>query len=141
MTLADIRPALRAHLLDATAIRTIVSDRVFPIQLPQGQKATSIVYSRISGLGDNHMEGASGLSRSRIQFDCWAATADAASALALLVKERLDGFRGEVGYGGNSPANRVRIQGIFFDSEREFYDDSNSMYRVSHDYLIWYEER
>lgn len=144
MSVADIRVGLRARLLGDSGITAIVgsgsSARIFPIKLPQGQKNPSIVYSRISGLGDHHMQGASGLSRPRIQIDCWAQSADVAAQLADLVKERIDGFRGSVLWGENSPEEAIDIQGIFFDSEREDYDGDAQLYRVGRDYFIWFED-
>lgn len=140
--IADIRPALRAYLLADSGIAALVGDRIYHIKMPQGVTQPSIVFNRISGQGDHHMQGASGLNRPRIQIDCWAkSSADAAVALANLVKERIDGFKGSVGYGSNSPQDSVTVQGVFFESERDDYDSDSEFYRVSHDYLIWYEER
>ena len=142
MTLADLRMGLRAYLLaDATISSTVGGIRIFPIKLQQGQTNPSIVYSRISGLGDHHSQGASGLSRPRMQIDCWAQDPDVADLLARLVKERIDGFQGSMLWGANSPDEAIVVQGIFFDSEREDYDDNVSMYRSSKDYLVWFEER
>ena len=142
MTLADVRHGLRAYLLGDSAISIVVgATRIYPIKLPQGQILPSIVYSRISGLGDHHMEGPSGLARPRIQIDCWAQSADAADNLARLVKDRIDGFRGAMPWGENSPEEAIQVQGIFFESEREDYDDAVKLYRSSKDYFVWYEER
>lgn len=140
MTLADVRVGLRAYLLADAAIAAIVGTRIHPVKLPQGQTQPSIVYSRVSGLGDNHMHGPSGLSRPRIQIDCWAQSVDTAASLANLVKERIDGFRGSMLWGENSPEEAIVIQGIFFESEREDYDSESALYRMSRDYLCWYEE-
>lgn len=152
MTLQDIRVGLRAYLLDDATIAASVDSgasaspryRVFAIKLPQGEARASIVYSRISGQGDHHMQGASGLNRTRIQIDCWAplaAGADAADLLARQVKERIDGYRGSILWGDDSPEEAIVVQGIFFESEREDFDDVAKMYRSSKDYLIWFEER
>lgn len=140
MTLADIRPALRWYLLQDSAILALVGTRVYPIKLPQPTTQPSIVYTRISGLGDHHSEGASGLTRPRVQVDCWAPTHDVASVLANLVKGRIDGFSGTIAWDDNSPGNAVAVQAIMFESEREDYDDTAKLYRVSRDYMIWYEE-
>lgn len=140
MTLVDIRVGLRAYLLGSGAIAALVGQRVYPIKLPQGITASSIVYTKISGLGDHHMQGPSGLARNRVQVDSWAATGDAATALALLVKERLDGFHGSMLWGSNSPQASVTVRGIFFDNENEFYDDTAKLYRASQDYFVWYAE-
>lgn len=140
MTIKDLRPGLRAYLLADAALSALVVTRVFPVKLPQGQLNPSVVYSRISGVGDHHMRGPSGLARPRIQIDCWAVSADLSSQLARLVKNRIDGFRGEMEFGSNSPKDSLTVLGVFFDSERDFYDDGNEMYRVSQDYFIWFRE-
>ncbi|WP_441280508.1 tail completion protein gp17 [Tardiphaga sp. 862_B3_N1_1] len=133
----DLRPALRAFLLGDAAISTAVGGaRLFPIKMPQGTKVASIVYSRISGRGDHHMMGPSGLGRPRYQIDAWAPSADAAVSLADLVKVRLDGFRGVMGSGQAA----VVVQGVFLADEREDYDDTVTMNRLSRDYFIDFEE-
>lgn len=136
----DIRAPLRAFLLADTALSQAVgSKRVYPIVLPQGERQASIVYTRISAQGDHHTEGASGLMQTRLQVDAWAPSADGAAALAGLVKARLDGYRGPMVAPGPS-GGTVDVQGVFFDSEREDYQPDIEMYRVSRDFLIWYEE-
>ncbi|MPZ58440.1 MAG: DUF3168 domain-containing protein [Rhizobiales bacterium] len=138
MSIADIRPALRTFLLADSAVAAAVGGtRIYPVVLPQGQVLPSVVFARISGLGDHHMQGASGLTRPRMQIDAWARTADEASTLADLVKFRLDGDRSPMGAG----AAQVQVQGVFFDSERDDYDSESKLFRVSRDYFIWWEER
>lgn len=142
MTLADIRVGLRALLLGDAAISAAVgSARIYPIKLPQGQKLASIVYSRISGYNDHYMDEPSGVNRARVQIDCWAPTTDAADLLARQVKNQIDGYRGSILWGENSPADAIIVQGIFFDSEREDWDDDAQMYRSSKDYIVWFIER
>jgi hypothetical protein len=149
MTLQDVRVGLRALLLGDADIAAAVDSgasaslryRIFTARLPQGEVRASIVYSRISGQGDHHMQGPSGLDRPRAQVDCWAPTADAADLLARRVKARIDGYRGSVLWGENSPEEAVVVKGIFFDSEREDYDDTAKLYRSSKDYFVWYAER
>jgi hypothetical protein len=142
MTLADVRPGLRAYLLADSGISALVGGaRIYAVHLPQGETQASIVFSRISGLGDHHMQGPSGLARPRLQIDCWAASIDAAFALSNMVKERIDGFRGDMPYGANSPQDLITVRGVFFDSEREDYDDTAKLYRASCDYFIWFLER
>lgn len=137
----DIRPALRAFLLaDAQVSAMVGGARIFPLKLPQGVREPSVVYSRITGFGDHHMAGASGLTRPRFQVDAWAESVDAATRLADLVKDRLDGYRGPMTVPG-SPPETVAVQGVFFETERESYDGDAELYRISRDYLIWWEER
>jgi hypothetical protein len=141
MTIADVRSALRAYLLGSGAISSAVGgERIFPIRLPQGVVQPSIVYTRISGEGDYHNQGSSGLMRPRVQIDCWAQTADVATSLANLVKVRIDGYRGGWPYGSDSPQAEIQVHGVFHEGEREQYDDAMKLYGISRDYFIWHKE-
>lgn len=134
MTILDIRPALRSFLIaDAGISSAVGGNRVYPLRLPQGDQGPSIVYQRISDVGDHHMDGPTGLARPRFQIDAWAQTADAASSLANLIKNRLDGHKGATG--------STTIQGAFFDSMREGYDPESKLFYVGQDFFIWYAER
>jgi hypothetical protein len=133
----DLRPALREFLLGDSNIAALVVARVFPVVLPQGTKLASVVYTRISGQGDYTMQGPSGYARPRIQIGAWAPKADDAVILANRVKDRLDGYAGAMGSGGNV----VTVQGVFMSDEREQYDDVVQMFGVSRDYFIHHEER
>lgn len=141
MSLVDIRPGLRAYLLGDAAITALVGTRVYPVIAPQGQINSHLVYHMISNQGDRHMQGPSGLSRPRIQIDCWSQSFDQASVLGLEVKERLEGFRGLMPWGTNSPQQSVEVKGVFFDSERDDFDNDVKLFMISHDYIVWFEER
>lgn len=141
MTIADVRLGLRAYLLDDANIAAIVGTRVYPVILPQGVTTSSIVYKRISNIGDWHMQGPSGIGRPRIQIDCWSQDADVAANLGLLVKQRLDGYRGTMLWGEDSPEEGIIIQGIFFDQDRDLYENELKMFAVSSDFLVWVSER
>ncbi len=132
----DIRPALREFLLGDSGIAAVVVARVYPVVLPQGVKLASVVYTKISGFGDYKMQGPTGLAHPRYQLGAWAPTFDAATALANLVKDRIDGYSGPMGSG----ANLVTVQGVFCADERESYDDIVQLYGVSRDFFIWNEE-
>lgn len=140
MTMADIRLGLRGWLLADSGIAAVVADRIFPIVLPQGETRTSIVYTRISGQGDHTLTQASGIARPRYQIDSWAQTPGAASSLADMVKDRLDGARGAFEYGSNSPRDSIDVLGAFFTDEREDYDATAKLYRMSRDYFVWFRE-
>jgi hypothetical protein len=133
----DIRPALRSFLLADSSIATAVAARVYPIKLPQGTTGASIVYNRISGGGDYHMQGLSGFAHHRFQIDAWASTANAATALADLIRDRIDGYRGDMG--ADSPPV-VTVRGVFMVDQREDYDDEAKLHRMSRDYFIDFME-
>lgn len=133
----DIRPALREFLVgDATISGLVGASRVYPIKIPQGVNQASVVYTRISGQADYKMEGPTGLNRLRIQMAAWAPTADAAVSLANAIKDRIDGFSGVMGTGGNA----VTVQGVFQADEREMYDDTAKLHGVMRDFFVHYEE-
>lgn len=137
MALKDIRPALRSFLLADATVAGIVGTRIYPVKLPQGVSGTSLILNEISGQGDHHMQGASGLVTVRMQIGCWSQTADGAHALHLAVKECLDGFRGAMGSG----ASQVQVQGVFIDSWRDIDDTVANLRGKISDYFIWYAER
>lgn len=102
MTIKDIRLGLREFLHDDAGIAAIVgatlaTARIWPLVMKQNNEQACIVYTRISGQGDHHMQGA-GIPRHRYQIDAWSQDADEATSLANLIKERLDGFRGAMLY-------------------------------------------
>jgi len=137
VSIVDFRPALRTFFLAEPAIAALVVARVFPLRLPQGEKKTSIVYTTISGRGDHHSQGSSGLARPRVQIDAWSPSIDDADQLARLIKNRIDGYSGDMGSGSSV----VNVQGVFFVDEREDYDRDVEMFRMSKDYFIWFGER
>lgn len=132
----DVRQALVAFILADAGIVNIIGARIFPLKMPQSVDQPSIVYTRVSGLSGHHMAGRDGLARTRIQVDCWSKSADASSALANLVKDRLDGYRGVMGSGPLA----VDVQGVFFSDERESFDDAVKMYNTGRDYFINFAE-
>lgn len=133
VTLADPRPAWRATLLADAAVLAAVEDRIYPSILPQNERRQSVTYQEISGQGDHHMQGASGLAQSRVQFNAWADNPDDAYDLALKVKAALDGYSGTVG--------GVTIKGVFYDSVRDLVDDEAKLHARSMDFIVWYAER
>ena len=141
MSLKDIRPALRTHLAANGAVAALVvsggTTHIYPVKLPQDIKRDAISYQEISGQGDHHNEGASGLVQVRMQISCWSKTPAGASALFRAVKESIDGYRGSMGAG----AEEVDVQGVFIDSWRELFDDGANLFGKVADYFIWYAER
>ena len=133
----DIRPALRSFLLGSAPIAAVVASRVYPIKLPAGTTGASVVYSRVSGGGDYHLQGISGFANQRFQIDAWAPTADAATSLADMIRDRIDGYRGDMG--SDSPPT-VTVHGVFFADQREDYDDAAKLHRMSRDYFIVFKE-
>lgn len=140
MPLIDLRPGLRGYLLTNAAISSAVSgSRIFPVIMPQGERADSIVYVRVLENEGYHMSGPSHLVGQRMQIDVWSQSTGSAARLADLVKDHLGGARGPWSYGGSSPGDFVRVQGAFMQTGFDDYDREAELYRMSRDYMIWYE--
>jgi hypothetical protein len=120
-------------LLDSGGIADRVGNRVFWDELPQGMSYPAIIMFLISQPGSYHHQGASALTRSRVQFDCRAATADDARQLAEALDDRLGGYKGT--YDG------VRFEGAFKEGHRTSSDmvGETRWFQASTDYLIWWQ--
>lgn len=138
----DIRPALRSLLLsDATVFSLVGGLRIYPLRMPQGVRASSIVYNRVNENSDYAMDGDTGLETAWMQIDSWATSQDASVELANAAWDILTGFRGQVDFGAASPQDFVIIHGIFQFNGREDYDSDAELYRMSREYSIWYAGR
>jgi hypothetical protein len=133
MSIADLRPALRAFLLaDAPISAAVGGARIFPVVLQQGERGASLVYNLVSEATDYHLRGPSGLVQVRMQIDAYAPTPNDAWNLAGLVKGRLSGYRGLMG--------SITVQGVFADVARADYHDGPKLHRVNRDFMIHYGE-
>ncbi len=131
----DIRPALRSFLLADPVVSGLVGGvRIHNNRLPQNQVEPSVVYVKVSEIGDYHMAGDSGLGQIRMQIDVWALNSDGATELANAVYDRLTGAHGNI----SVDSDFVNLRGAFFAAGRDDYDDIAKMYRVSRDFIIWY---
>lgn len=134
---------LRTFILADGTISGIVGQKVHALRFPPFPAYPAIIFGIITGTRSHHFQGADGLASPRIQFDCYAITYLGAELLAEALRSRMDGFKGVM---GGSPGTVVH--GIFFDSERDLYEDGADqgtgsgagLYRRSVDYFVNYEE-
>jgi hypothetical protein len=142
----DVRPAIRAILLADPLVNAAVTSggtqpRIYPVILPQGITAPSLVQNLISETTGYHMQGDDGLMTSRTQIDAWATNPDDAVHLAGLVFDCLSGYTGIVAFGSNSPQSNMTVRGIFQDQGRDEYDSDSKMHVRHRDFMVWYVER
>lgn len=133
----DIRLAFRQLLITDATVNSLSGGRVFPVNLPQGQRSPSLVYFRITDFSDYHMLGDSGLQRIFMQLDSWADKHDSSVALSDAAHDALTGFRGRVDY----TSDAIDIRGIFQTNGRDLFDNVVQLFRQSRDYQIAYAER
>jgi hypothetical protein len=110
----------------------LAAGKRFWLRAPQGVKPPYVVMQRITGLRDNHFQGASGLVESRVQIDLYGKTYEDATTMARSLVSLLSGRR--VGI----------IQAIFINSERDLpaadAGDVSNLFRKSIDIIVHHKE-
>jgi hypothetical protein len=124
-----IEATIRSVLMEDTTVKGITT-RCYPVMIPQSPTYPLILYARISGVRDHHLQGPSGLVRTRLQIEAWAETYAGAKTLATAIRGALDGYTDLTNGVGS----------CLLDNERDIYEPELSIYRVVHDYLIIDEE-
>ncbi len=127
-TLADVLAFLEAD----AALSALIGTRLYPLRLPQQPNVPCISYAVIASARFHAWTGPLELVRTRVQFDAWATNYSEVVAVADALRLRLDGYKG--------PAGAGEIQGAFFDSERDLFEQDAELYRRSMDYRIWMPE-
>ena len=128
----SIASDLRTFLLADATLGGLIGTRLYPLKLPQDPTVPAMTFQWISGQRAHAADGAVGLASPRVQFDCWAETYLEVESVFEALRKRLDGFRGTAG--------ASRVQGAFFETERDDYEDEARLYRRSADFFIWHEE-
>lgn len=123
---------LRTFLLADATLSGLIGTRLYPLKMPQKPTYPAITYQWVTGQRVHSTDGASGLAGPRVQFDCWAETYLAMESVFEALRLRLDGYQGAAG--------TTKVQGAFFDNERDLYEDKVEIYRRSVDYFIWHSE-
>jgi len=124
--------AIYAILVADGTVSGLVSTRIYPVKLPQSPDMPAITYSRVSGPRIQTIAGPSGLAYPRVQVDSWASTYTGIKTLADAVRQALDGYSGTIA--------SIRIGGIMMDGELDLYEPGVEEYRVTQDYIVWYDE-
>jgi hypothetical protein len=126
--------ALRALIVAASDVTTLVSTRVYWGDVPQSAAKPWVRMNVISGIRDYHMEAPSGLVNSRVQVDCVAISYGAAKGIARAIETAISGYRGTQG--------SIKFGGVFIESERDDTEsdtgDTVTLYRTSLDLIIWH---
>lgn len=131
----SVEQALCDRVLSDTAITGMISDRIYPMKLPQNSLFPAIRYQMISDVDDYDLDGKTGLVAKRYQFDMLASTYKDAKTLYRYVKQVLMNFKGT--------ADDKLIHDTKPQSGQDLYDDGDGlvkMYGVSMDVLVYHDE-
>jgi len=102
----------------------LIASRCYPIVLPENVTLPAISYLLVSATNDEYRDhdGATEREVSRVQFNCWAATGDAASALGDQVRDAWDGYKDGCDVGYAFQANRISLRDAGLNQYREIVD-------------------
>ena len=117
------------YLLAQSEITDVVSERVYPTQLPENSELPALMYIRIGG---NRMRTHRGHSQSAtsLQISCWSKSYGEAKYLSDMLIEKLDN------YDGYMQSGRVTI---FHQNDRDIYEPDTGLYHIPVDFEIHYE--
>lgn len=103
------------------ALKSLVSNRVYPLVMPQSPTYPAIVYNRIANTAQNTLEGGSSLDQVRMQIDVYATTYSAAKTLSDQVRSAMEAaaFKGTL------------------QTDQDFFEPDVNLYRVSLDFYVW----
>ncbi len=126
-----IESAIRSILITDDTVKTITT-RCYPVTIPQSPTYPLILYTKITGMRDHALRGASGHAHPRFQIEAWAETYTETKTLANAIRNALDDYSGTV--------LGTVIGSCLIDSEQDVYESEIEIYRVLQDYFIWHEE-
>jgi len=139
MTANTLEEAIFEKLLADVDVTAIVGEgadaRIYPMILPQSVQFPAVHFSRISADRTYSMDGKTGLSGARFQFESYSEkTPEEVKSLSEAIRRSLEVFQGTVG--------NVVINGIFleFDSSLDNFDDRTDLFRYTQDFIIHHQE-
>lgn len=133
--MAGMEEALVARLQLAPEVAFYAGNRVSWFGFNRGDALPAVALVKVSPGREWTHDGPDGLDRPRVQFDCRAASADAALALARAVQALVETADDVMG---------VRFHPAMIERE-DFIDEGEQdggapLFRVSQDYLFYFEE-
>jgi hypothetical protein len=130
---ATVAEQLVAKLNADGAVTALVSGRIYPSTLPQAATLPAIVYTVVSDVPENSLDGtvATRLRSARVQVDCYARnSADGGGYLAShAVADAVENVIGNLSDPSlnSTPADK-----------RDLFDNETTYFRVSMDFIVWH---
>jgi len=136
--MATLLSELRTYLRADAGILAVVAARVRPGKLEQDETLPAIRLAIVAGDEEEHLGGGSALAHSVVQIDAYAATSEAADALAELIRLRLRSGRALL---STVMARGISMSGGLRHTEEPIDDGGNEFrYIASRDYRISYTQ-
>lgn len=130
-----IEQGIRDLLLANATVKGLLGTRLFPLVLPEELAGAAATYQRISSTDFFTNDGPLGLTKTRLQIDCWCPRSTAGpgygqvKALEAAIYALLNGYTGTLDDGT-----------VVYETERDDvtdgYDPNSRLYRVQTDWMI-----
>lgn len=127
----SIGEGLYAYLSAYAGLISLVSTRIYPVTIPQGAAMPGVSIQLIDVQPVRTGTTDAGLESALYQVNSWATTYAGAKAVAAQVKAALRDYGGAMG--------SVTAQRVFYEGERDQYNETPERYGVSQDFTIWHE--
>jgi len=122
---------IRAALIGAAAVTSVVAQRIYPDAAPESASLPYIVYSDISLVADQDLQGTNGNRTARIQFDIYSTNKSEAHDLREALLAELNGYRGPLN-------NSTPVLHSDLGNSRSGFDAAERVYSYSVDILFDY---
>lgn len=127
----SIHEDIYAYLSGLSGLTALVSDRIYPVFLPQGVSPPCVRFERSSDGGFKDFDGQGQTIRVEIQFDCLALTLSQTEVIAKAIKDDLLNKKGSFG--------SKNLQAVFLESEFDTFETTigDGVYRASQAWTLW----
>lgn len=109
----------------------MISDRLYPLVLPQSPTLPAVVYQEIDYAPVVSQSGSSAIEDVRFQFKCWSTTLLEARQVRDILQRALSGYRGYIG------SKEITS---FVENGRSGYDGETGLSYAMIDARIWHQE-
>lgn len=114
-----------------TTVSGLVSNRVFPVRMPQKTILPAIVLSIVFVQPNDTKSGPSGTDTVRLQVSIYAHDYRTAENIASAVRFAVDKFAGTV-----LTTPQILLGGVRFESEENLYEDTTDVFHIAQDYIV-----
>ena len=132
-----IEKGVYAHLSTLEPITNLVGTRIYWASAPQGVTEPYIVCHTITDTEYYDLGGDIGLSKARIQIECWDDNYLDSAELAEVLRMHISGF---IGYFGDVKIQKCHRESIREDNSEYAESQGNARYCKICDYEIMYEK-
>jgi hypothetical protein len=142
MPLKYVEPAIFELIKSLVGVDSDSLPKAYMQKAPQNETGPFIIMQRVDSDRYRHINGPSGIAEVSMQIDVYGQSYYEVKDIAANIESTLDGYRGTVYYGDNSPQDSVVIGGISLQNDFDILDETDEpiLHRVSAVYLVTHEQ-